>query len=65
MDVIALLFVNEDEGDVRGRPSREVESPMSDFNIDKRDLNFVLFDQLKVGEFDGKLPPFEGYDQNW
>ena len=37
---------------------------MSDFNIDKRDLNFVLFDQLKVGEFDGKLPPFEGYDQS-
>ncbi len=37
---------------------------MSEFYFDKRDMSFVLFDQLKIGEFDGKLPAFEGYDRD-
>ncbi len=35
---------------------------MSEFYLDKRDMAFVLFDQLKVGEFE-RMSAFEGYDR--
>lgn len=36
---------------------------MSEFYMDKRDMAFVLFDQLKVGEFES-MAAFEGYDRD-